>query len=176
VEHRLATFLCGDIVGYTGLMVESEAPGLHGRERHRGLLRPLATCYHGKIVDETGDELLFVFPSDLDAVNCALAAQAALRDDPELTLRIGIHAGDVVVDAINNQPDVQAQPLGKQPLKRVAHPLAVYAVPGSTGEPSRLRVLNRPPALRRPPPRRPRMREASTFGGCPSHHPGQGGG
>ena len=83
-RRRLAAVLFSDIVGYTALMAESEARGLHVRERHRGLLQPLAARYHGKIVDETGDELLLVFPSDLDAVNCALAAQAALRDDPEL--------------------------------------------------------------------------------------------
>jgi hypothetical protein len=90
--------LFSDIVGYTALMAESEARGLRARERHRDLLRPLAARYHGKVVDESGDELLLVFPSDLDAVNCALAAQAALRDDSELTLRIGIHAGDVVFE------------------------------------------------------------------------------
>lgn len=172
MERPLATVLFGDIVGYAVLMAETEARGLRGRERHRGLLRPLAKRYHGRI----GDEVLLVFPSDFDTVSCAVAAQATLPDDPELTLRIGIHAGDMVFGAIKNQPDVQAQPLGKQRLKHVAHPLAVYAVTGSPGEPSRLHVLNRPPAFRRPPPGRPRMREGSTSGGCPSHHPGQGGG
>jgi TolB-like protein/Tfp pilus assembly protein PilF len=143
--------LFSDIVGYTALMAESEARGLRARERHRDLLRPLAARYHGKVVDESGDELLLVFPSDLDAVNCALAAQAALRDDSELRPLAepgGLAVSEPVFDAIKNQPDVEAQPLGEQQLKHVAHPLAVYAVTGSPGEPSRLAVLGRAPALR----------------------------
>jgi TolB-like protein len=85
-------------VGYTALMGRDEQAGLRVRERHRSLVRPLAARHHGKIVDENGDELVAAFPSALDAVSCALAAQAALRDDPELRLRIGIHLGDVIFE------------------------------------------------------------------------------
>ena len=86
-------------MGYTALMGRDEQAGLRVRERHRSLLRPLAARHHGKIVDENGDELVGAFPSALDAVACALAAQATLRDDPELKLRIGIHLGDVIFEA-----------------------------------------------------------------------------
>ncbi len=79
-------------------MGQSEQAGLRVRERHRSLLRPLAARHHGKIVDENGDELVAVFPSGLDAVACALAAQTSLREDPELSLRIGIHLGDVIFE------------------------------------------------------------------------------
>jgi TolB-like protein/Flp pilus assembly protein TadD len=85
-------------VGYTALMGQSEQAGLRVRERHRRLLRPLAERHHGKIVDENGDELVGAFPSALDAVSCSLAAQAALLEDPELKLRIGIHLGDVIFE------------------------------------------------------------------------------
>jgi adenylate cyclase len=97
-DRRLAAIWFSDIVGYTALMERSEEVGLRVRERHRRLLRPLAARHHGKIVDENGDELVAVFPSGLDAVACALATQAALRDDPELRLRIGIHSGDVIFE------------------------------------------------------------------------------
>ncbi len=97
-DRRLAAILFSDIVGYTALMGRSEQAGLRVRERHRRLLRPLAERHHGKVVDENGDELVGVFPSALDAVSCALAAQAGLREDPELKLRIGIHLGDVVFE------------------------------------------------------------------------------
>jgi len=97
-DRRLAAIWFSDIVGYTALMGRDEQAGLRVRERHRSLLRPLAARHHGKIVDENGDELVAVFPSGLDAVSCALAAQATLRDDPELSLRIGIHLGDVIFE------------------------------------------------------------------------------
>ncbi len=97
-DRRLTAILFSDIVGYTALMGRDEQAGLRVRERHRSLLRPLAARHHGKIVDENGDELVGAFPSALDAVACALAAQASLRDDAELKLRIGIHLGDVIFE------------------------------------------------------------------------------
>ncbi len=86
-----------DIVGYTALMAESEEKGLRARERHRALVRPLVEQYHGESIEARGDESLSTVPTALDAVNCALAIEAAARDDAELKLHVGIHLGDVVV-------------------------------------------------------------------------------
>jgi TolB-like protein/class 3 adenylate cyclase/Flp pilus assembly protein TadD len=158
-NRRLAAILFSDIVGYTALMGESEKSGLRVRRRHRRLLRDLAARYRGSIVDENGDELVLIFPSALAAASCALAAQAALADDPELKLRIGIHLGDVIFegrriygdgvnvasrirpfaqpggvavsDALKNQPAIQATHLGEHALKNVSRVLAVYSVTGS---------------------------------------------
>jgi TolB-like protein len=156
-------------VGYTALMARDEQAGLRVRERHRSLVRPLAARHHGRIVDENGDELVAVFPSALDAVSCALSAQASLREDRELKLRIGIHSGDVifeggrvygdgvnvasrirplaepggvavsepVFDAVKNQAGIELTSLGTHELKNVARPLAVYAVTGNAGVPTR---------------------------------------
>ena len=98
-ERRLAAIMFSDIVGYTALMAQSERAGVRARERHRALLRPLADRYRGRIVDENGDELVLVFPSSLDAVNCALVAQSECGADPDLKLRIGIHSGDIVFES-----------------------------------------------------------------------------
>ena len=56
------------------------------------------TRYHGQWIEEKGDESLSILPSALDAVNCALAIQAQLTGDPELTVRIGVHLGDVTIE------------------------------------------------------------------------------
>ncbi len=40
-----------------------------------------------------------MFPSALDAVNCALAIQEKLASDSEVRLHIGIHLSDIVVGA-----------------------------------------------------------------------------
>jgi len=58
----------------------------------------LAELPESEVVDENGDELVLCFPSAVDAVNCALAAQAELAGDPEVKLRIGIHLGDVIFE------------------------------------------------------------------------------
>ena len=97
-ERRLAAIMFTDIVGYTALMAESEAKGLQVRERNRTLVRPLLEQYHGERIEETGDEFFSIFPSAVDAVNCALAIQAALRDDHDLQLRIGVHLGETVFE------------------------------------------------------------------------------
>ncbi len=96
-SRRLAAIMFTDIVGYTALMAESEAKGHRVRERQGQVLRPLVQQYGGDWVQHVGDETLSSFPSAVDAVNCALAIQAVLANEPELRLRIGIHVGDVVM-------------------------------------------------------------------------------
>jgi TolB-like protein/class 3 adenylate cyclase/Flp pilus assembly protein TadD len=96
-DRRLAAIMFTDIVGYTALMAESEQRGLQVRERHRAVVRPLVERYGGEWIEAPGDQSLSTFPTALDAVNAGLAIQAALRDDPELKLHIGVHLGDFVV-------------------------------------------------------------------------------
>ncbi len=96
-ERRLAAIMFTDIVGYTALMGESEEKGHRVRARQGQVLRPLVEQYGGEWVQHVGDETLSSFPSAVDGVNCALAIQAALDDESELRVRIGIHVGDVVV-------------------------------------------------------------------------------
>ena len=85
-----------DIVGYTALTERDEEQAIHVRGRHRRLVGALVEQFEGELVDATGDETFATFPSALLAVDCALAIQAALRDDQSLRLRIGIHLGDVL--------------------------------------------------------------------------------
>jgi class 3 adenylate cyclase/pimeloyl-ACP methyl ester carboxylesterase len=94
--RRLAAIMFTDVVGYTGLTERDESRAVRARDRHRALLRPLVEQFEGELLETPGDESLSVFPSALLAVDCALAVQAALRDDTDLKLRIGIHVGDVL--------------------------------------------------------------------------------
>ncbi len=95
-ERRLMAILFTDVAGYTTLTERDEENAVRVRERQRTLVRALAAQFEGELVDSTGDEALAVFPSALLAVDCALALQAALRDDRDLAIRVGIHLGDVV--------------------------------------------------------------------------------
>ncbi len=97
-ERRLAAILFTDIVGYTALMAESEERGLAARRRHRELVRPLVGVFSGELIEARRDESLSIFPSALEAVNCALAIEDALQGESDLRLHIGIHLGDIVVD------------------------------------------------------------------------------
>jgi class 3 adenylate cyclase/pimeloyl-ACP methyl ester carboxylesterase len=95
-ERRLLAILFTDVVGYTALTERDEARAVRVRDRHRELVKTLVAQFDGELVDATGDESLSVFASALHAVDCALALQAALRDDPHLRVRAGIHVGDVL--------------------------------------------------------------------------------
>ncbi len=96
--RRLAAIMFTDIVGYTALMGRNEAVGRRVQEHHEAVVGPLVARYQGEWLEERGDETLSVFGNVRDAVNCALAIQHALRDDPELKLRIGVHLGDVTFE------------------------------------------------------------------------------
>jgi TolB-like protein/class 3 adenylate cyclase len=96
--RRLVAIMFTDIVGYTAVMQADEQRGVEIRERHRDLTQSLVRRFDGEWLSENGDETLSIFPSVLDAVNCALELSEALAHDPDLKLRIGIHLGDVVFD------------------------------------------------------------------------------
>jgi class 3 adenylate cyclase len=95
-ERRLAAIMFTDIVGYTALMAESQEKGLRARARHREVVRPLIERYHGEWIESPGDQTLSTFPTALDAVDCGLALLAALEDDAELSLHVGIHSPGMV--------------------------------------------------------------------------------
>ncbi|MDJ0865053.1 MAG: adenylate/guanylate cyclase domain-containing protein [Myxococcota bacterium] len=95
-DRRLAAILFTDVVGYSALMATDEERGLEVRARHRALVAPLVERFRGESIELRGDECLSVFPSALDAVQCALALLDAVEREPDLDLHLGIHAGDVV--------------------------------------------------------------------------------
>jgi adenylate cyclase len=95
-RRELAAIMFSDIAGYTAIMGHDEARAMRALAEHRALLRVLLPNFNGRILGEIGDGTLTSFHSASDAVNCARRAQAALKDSPDLQLRIGIHLGDVL--------------------------------------------------------------------------------
>ncbi|MFC1619691.1 adenylate/guanylate cyclase domain-containing protein [Candidatus Neomarinimicrobiota bacterium] len=97
--RKLAAIMFTDIEGYTALMGEDESKALQILQKNRDLLKPLVEGHNGEWLKEMGDGTLSCFTSAVDAVNCAREIQLSLKDDPDLTLRIGIHIGDVVFES-----------------------------------------------------------------------------
>jgi class 3 adenylate cyclase/pimeloyl-ACP methyl ester carboxylesterase len=95
-ERQLLAIMFTDVVGYTALTERDEAGAVRIRDAHRELVHTLVKQFDGEVVDVTGDESLSIFSSALQAVDCALALQGALRSHPALRVRIGIHLGDVL--------------------------------------------------------------------------------
>ena len=70
----------------------------------RAILDSAIARHRGRIANTAGDSVLAEFPSAVNAVQCAVEAQQALRDaaegapaDRRVLFRIGIHVGDVMV-------------------------------------------------------------------------------
>jgi adenylate cyclase len=88
-------------VGYSGL-IGADEPGTLAKlaALRSGVIDPQMAEYGGRVFKTTGDGLLAEFASGVQAVQCAIAIQKAMREHQGIELRIGLHSADVVV-----QPD-----------------------------------------------------------------------
>ena len=99
--RRLAAIMFTDIVGYTALTQRSESDTVSLLEEHRKLIRPIFGSHGGNEIKTMGDAFLVEFKSALDAMLCAVSVQETMHDwkvarGGALSLRIGIHVGDVL--------------------------------------------------------------------------------
>lgn len=105
VERRLAAIVAADVAGYSRLMGLDEVGTARILREHRAVADALVAKHGGRIVKTTGDGLLIEFPSVVDAVECAVAVQAAMAErnegvppDRRMLFRVGINLGDVLVE------------------------------------------------------------------------------
>src|SRR5205823_15013876 len=87
-------------------MGNDEVGTLRGLTERRAILDKLTGEHRGRIANTAGDSVLAEFGSAVDAVKCAVDAQAALAEansglapDRRINFRIGVHIGDVMVRA-----------------------------------------------------------------------------
>ena len=97
-SRQLAAIMFTDIVGYTALMQASEADGKLKAKHYRKILSEQVAEHGGTIIQNYGDGSLTIFSSAVEAVECAMAIQHILKEEPVVPLRIGIHLGDIVID------------------------------------------------------------------------------
>ena len=71
----------------------------------KSLVDPAIAAHRGRIVKTTGDGMLVVFASAVDAARSAIEVQrgmagqnADVPQDTRIEFRIGIHVGDIIVD------------------------------------------------------------------------------
>ena len=106
VSRRLVAVFAADVEGYSRLMGTDEVGTLKRLTERRAILDRLIGEHRGRIANTAGDSVLAEFGSAVDAVQCAVEAQAALAEansslapDRRINFRIGIHVGDVMVRA-----------------------------------------------------------------------------
>ncbi|HKA56736.1 MAG TPA: adenylate/guanylate cyclase domain-containing protein [Candidatus Binatia bacterium] len=105
VERKLAAILAADVQGYSRLMGEDEVGTLRLLTAYRAVTDDLIQHHRGRIVGTAGDSLLAEFASAVDAMQCALDIQQALKtknadlpSERRMEFRIGINVGDVIVE------------------------------------------------------------------------------
>jgi adenylate cyclase len=129
-QRKLAAIFAADAAGYSRLMSADERGTLRTLTAHRAIMDDLIAQHGGRIANTAGDSVLAEFPSVVDAVECAVAVQDRLRDIntgvPEqeaLRFRIGVHVGDVMVqagDLLGDEVNVAAR------VQALADPGAVW--------------------------------------------------
>ena len=77
-ERRLVAIFAADIEGYSRLMGADEVETLQALTQRRTILDGLLSAHRGRIANTAGDSVLAEFGSAVDAVQCAVEAQAAL--------------------------------------------------------------------------------------------------
>jgi adenylate cyclase len=97
LDRRLAAVMFTDMVGYTALMQADERLALDKRDQYVSALERHHDSFGGTIVQRLGDGSMSMFPSSLAAVLAAVAIQRELAAQ-EVSLRIGIHVGEVIVE------------------------------------------------------------------------------
>jgi adenylate cyclase len=106
VSRKLVAVFAADVEGYSRLMGTDEVGTLKGLTERRAILDRIIGEHRGRIANTAGDSVLAEFGSAVDAVQCAVDAQAALAEanaslapDRRINFRIGVHIGDVMVRA-----------------------------------------------------------------------------
>ncbi|MBI3756836.1 MAG: adenylate/guanylate cyclase domain-containing protein, partial [Deltaproteobacteria bacterium] len=105
MERKLTAILSADVKGYSRLMGDDEAATIRTLTTYREVMSALIQQHRGRVVDAPGDNLLAEFASAVEAVQCAVEIQHALKvkntdlpDFRKMEYRIGINVGDVVVE------------------------------------------------------------------------------
>ena len=96
IERKLAAIMFTDIAGYTAQMSKDQDVAFSLLDTKQKALRPLVKKHNGTLVKEMGDGTLSHFPSALDAANCSVDLQKAIKDNDNLNVRVGVHLGDTM--------------------------------------------------------------------------------
>jgi TolB-like protein len=112
-ERRISAILAADVVGYSRLMgADDEGTLLQLKAHHNSLVEPKIKEYRGHIVRTTGDGLLVLFASVVEALRCAIEIQrgmakrnARVAPEKRIAFRMGINVGDVIIDGVSVHGD-----------------------------------------------------------------------
>jgi len=94
-KRKLSAIMFTDMKGYSAEMGRDEERTIKKAWRYERAIRSIIKEHHGRVVKTIGDAIMGDFDSAVNAVRSATAIQEFLKKE-DITIRIGIHLGDVV--------------------------------------------------------------------------------
>jgi adenylate cyclase len=90
IERRLAAILIADVAGYSRLVgIDDEGTLAQLSAYHAELIDPEIKQHNGRVIRTTGDGLLVLFVSAVDALRCAVEIQAQRPNGVRRSQQIG---------------------------------------------------------------------------------------
>jgi adenylate cyclase len=107
IERRLVAILMADVAGYSRLIgIDDEGSLAQLNAHHAELIGPKIKQHRGRVIRTTGDGLLVLFVSAVDALRCAVEIQRAMAQrnaqipaERRIEFRMGVNVGDIVESA-----------------------------------------------------------------------------
>jgi len=115
MDRKLATIFASDVVGFSKMMGRDEVKTLEILRKRREVIDNIIDEHDGIIFGSAGDSVIAEFASPIKAAEAAVETQLKMKtmnhgksDDDQMTFRVGINIGDVMVtdnnlfgDAVN---------------------------------------------------------------------------
>lgn len=108
-QHRLlAAVVFTDAVSFSKLAGRDEQAAFRILNRDFSVMTSICGAHGGRVLNTMGDGMLMVFPSAVEAMQCALKIQQSLYAQSKtlpavsvLQHRLGVHLGDIIIDGEN---------------------------------------------------------------------------
>ena len=105
-QRKIAAIMAADVAGYSRLMADDDRATVAALNAARAVFRERIETRGGRVVDTAGDSVLAIFPSVVEAVQCAVSVQERLAEsnedvaeDRRMRFRIGVNLGDIIEQA-----------------------------------------------------------------------------
>ena len=98
LQRAFSAIVLVDIAGYNAIISRNEKQGNHIRKRFRMVLDRHIAEGHGRIIQLLCRWDVTSFPSMVRAVHTGLTLQKACQKGETVSVRFGLHVGDIVYD------------------------------------------------------------------------------
>ena len=104
MDRKLATIFASDVVGFSKMMGRDEVKTLEILRKRREVIDNIIDDHDGIIFGSAGDSVIAEFASPIKAAEAAVETQLKMKTmnhgksgDDQMTFRVGINIGDVMV-------------------------------------------------------------------------------